>query len=142
MVYVPVLRSGWRHTHRSITAVYALHLRQCSLLIVFVRKPNKSIASGLPGLLVCHDLRRLARWESSLEESDEDEFVHFVTQIANEDGIFRAAIIATIDKSSTRGPVKAKHAIGVWDRRSVKLESLLGPVRTGELDKTISGVTT
>ena len=40
-----VLGCRGRYPHRSITAVYALHLRKGSLLIIFVREANESVAS-------------------------------------------------------------------------------------------------
>jgi hypothetical protein len=89
------------------------------LLIIFAGKSNKPVAARLPCLLVCHDFCRLARREASLEEGDKDKFINFMSQIADENGIFRATIIATIDESPTRSPVKAEYSVGVWDRSSV-----------------------
>lgn len=94
---LPVLRSGRRNTHRSITAVNTLHLHQGTLLILLVREANKSVTAGLAGLLVGHDLGALARGEAGLEQGNQDELVHFVAEVTNKDGELGASSIATVD---------------------------------------------
>lgn len=138
---IPVLGSSRRDPHGAVAAVDTLHLNQGSLLVALVAESDESIPTRLAGLLVGHDLRRLAGVEARLEESDEDELVDFVAQITDENGEFGAAVIAAVNKSTTRGPVKTENAVGVGNALAVELEGLLGSLRAAELDKAVSGVT-
>lgn len=74
----PVLGSGRGNSHGSVPTVDTLHFKQRALLILLVGEADKSVASRLSGLLIRHNLGRLAGRESSLEECDEDEFVDLV----------------------------------------------------------------
>lgn len=92
-------------------------------------------------MLVCHDFGRLAGWESSLEEGNENEFVDLVSKVTNKNGEFGAAIIAAVNQSATRSPVETEYSISVGNGCSVQLESLLSSFCSVELDKAITGVT-
>lgn len=90
---VPILGSGGRDPHRSVTAVHSLHLDEGALLVVLVGETNEAVAATLAGHGIGHDLSRLARRESSLEERDQDVFIDLRTKIADEDAELGAAIV-------------------------------------------------
>lgn len=117
-----------------------MHLDKSSLLVLFFREANETVASRLAGLLVRHDFRAFARGKAGLEESDQDKLIDFVTKIAHEDGILGAAVIATVDKAATRGPVQTEHSVGVGNRSAIQLKGLVGGLRVAELDKTVASI--
>lgn len=110
------------------------------MLVLFIAEADKAVSTRLASLLVGHDLGRLAGRESSLEEGDENEFINLVAKVTNKDRELGASVIATINKTTSRGPVKAKDAVSVRDGRSVELERLLSGVGRGELDEAVTRV--
>jgi hypothetical protein len=92
-VVATVLGSSSRDTHRSVTAVDTLHLNKSTLLIVLVREANETVAAALARHGVGHDLGRLARRESSLEERNQDILVDLGAKVANENAVLGATII-------------------------------------------------
>jgi hypothetical protein len=91
--YIPVLWSRSRHAHRAVAAVDSLHLHQSTLLVGLVGKANKAVATALARHGVRHDLGALAGGEASLEERHKDILIDLRAKIADEDGVFRTAIL-------------------------------------------------
>lgn len=138
---IPVLGGGRRDTHGSVAAVDTLHLDQSTLLVLLVREANEAVAARLTRLLVRHDLGALARREPGLEQSNQNKFVDFVAEVANEDGKLGTSGVTSINQATAGSPVEAKHAVGVGNRRSVESECLLSSVGVGKLDEAVAGVT-
>ena len=65
-------------------------------MVSFIAKTNETVATRLPSHSVRHDLGRLARRESGLEERDEDKFVNFWSQVADENAKFGAAVVTVL----------------------------------------------
>jgi hypothetical protein len=82
-----------------------LHLHQSTLLILFIAEADETITARLASLLIGHDLGRLARRESSLEEGHEDEFIDLMAEITDKDRELWAAVVAAIDESTAGCPV-------------------------------------
>jgi hypothetical protein len=91
----PALRSGGRDAHGAVATVDALHLRQGAVLILLIRESNKSVTTRHATDRIGHNLGRLARREPRLEKRDENVFVDLGAKITDEDGVLRAAIVAT-----------------------------------------------
>lgn len=88
----------WRcsgDAHRSIAAVYTLHLLKCALLVTFVRKADKAIAARHSTNWVCHDFRGFAGGKAVLEKGNQDVFVDFGAKVADEYGVLWSALIST-----------------------------------------------
>lgn len=137
---LPVLRGRGRDTHGTVAAVDTLHLDQGSLLILLVGEANETVAAGLAGLLVGHDLGRLARGETSLEQGDQDELINLMAEVADEDRVFGAAVIAAVNKTTTRSPVEAEDTVGVRNRGAVQLQGLLSSLGGRELNKAVARI--
>lgn len=95
---VPILGSGSRNPHRTVTAVDSLHLDERTLLVVFIGKAHEPVAAALARHGVGHDLGRLARGEASLEERDQDIFVDLGAKVADEDAVLGAAVVAIVGR--------------------------------------------
>src|SRR6187402_3444800 len=91
---LPSLRGGGGNAHGAVAAVHALHLHKSALLVRLLTEANEAVSARLTGHSVGHDLGRLARRETGLEERHEDELVDLGSEVANEDAILRAAIVA------------------------------------------------
>lgn len=74
-----VLRGSCGDAHRTVTTVNSLHLAERTLLVVFVRETDKSVAARHAADGISHDLSRLAGREAALEERDENIFVDLGT---------------------------------------------------------------
>lgn len=90
---LPVLGSGSGNAHGSVATVDTLHLDESALLVVLIGEADETVATALARHGVGHDLGRLARGEASLEEGDQNVFVHLGTKVANEDAVFGATVI-------------------------------------------------
>lgn len=90
----PALRGGGRNAHGTVAAVDTLHLGQGAVLILLVRESDKSVSARHSADGVGHNLGRLARRESRLEERDEDVFVDFRAEITDKDGVLGSAVVA------------------------------------------------
>lgn len=92
-VVATVLGGSGRDAHRSVAAVNTLHLDKSALLVVLVREANETVAAALARHGVGHDLCRLARGETTLEERDKNVLVDLRTKVANEDAVLGATIV-------------------------------------------------
>lgn len=92
-VVATVLGGSSRDSHGSVTAVDSLHLNEGALLVVLVGEANEAVAAALTAHSIGHDLGRLARGETSLEERNQDVLVDLGTKVANENAVLGAAII-------------------------------------------------
>lgn len=111
-VLVLVLGGGSANAHGSVAAVNALHLGEGTLLVCLVGEANEAIATRKAADRVRHYLGRLAAGEAVLEDADENVLVDLGAEIANEDGVLGATVIAAaVSKTTTRGPVKLKGAV-------------------------------
>lgn len=88
-----VLGGGGGDPHGAVAAVDALHLGESALLVALVGEADEAVATGHARDGVGHDLGGLARWESSLEERDEDVLIDLRAEIANEDGELGASLV-------------------------------------------------
>jgi hypothetical protein len=86
--------SSGRDAHGPVAAVNALHLSQGTMLILFVREPDKAVATRHSANRIRHNLGGLARREPGLKKRDKHVFVHFGSKIPDKDGIFGSTIIA------------------------------------------------
>lgn len=136
-----VLGGGSRDTHWAITAVDTLHLTQSALLVVLVGETDETISTRHTTDGVSHDLGGLARWETALEERNEDVFVDFRAEITHEDRVFRAALVtAAVGESTTGSPVELESASRVRHGGTVEGKSLAGGSSVREIDKTVTGI--
>lgn len=83
-------------SHGAVATVDTLHLGESTLLVALIREANETVSTGHAGDGVSHDLGRLARWESGLEERDQDIFVDLWAEVTNEDRELRSAVITTM----------------------------------------------
>lgn len=90
-----VLGSSSRDTHRTVAAVDTLHFGESALLVLRVGEANESVTARHAADWVRHDLGGLDGAVFALEEGDEDVFIDLWTEIANKDGVLRAAIVST-----------------------------------------------
>lgn len=88
-----VLGSGSGDSHGAVTAVDTLHLGESTLLVALIGEADEAVATRHAGDRISHDLGRLARWESGLEERDQDIFVDLWAKVTNENGEFRSTVI-------------------------------------------------
>jgi hypothetical protein len=137
----PVLGGSSRDAHGSVAAVNALHLNESALLVVLVGEADETVASALAAHSIGHDLGRLARGEASLEEGNQDVLVDLRAKVANEDAVLGAAVITSVDKTTTGGPVELEGARAVRHGLTVHAEGLGSRLRAGELDEAVSGIT-
>ncbi|KAI6750842.1 hypothetical protein HG530_014292 [Fusarium avenaceum] len=158
-VVAAVLGSSGRDAHRSVATVNALHLDESALLVVLVREANETVAAALARHSVGHDLCRLARGETALEERDQNVLVDLRTKVANEDAVLGATIvpkanvriisnlwrlmfsIPAVDKTTTGCPVELERASAVRNRASVHTKGLVGSFGSLELDEAVAGIT-
>ena len=91
---LPVLRGSSRDAHGSVSTVDTLHLDEGPLLVILVGEANKAVSAALARHGIRHDLSRLAGGETSLEERNQDIFVDFGAEVANEDAILGATIVS------------------------------------------------
>jgi hypothetical protein len=134
------LGSGGRNAHGTVAAKDTLHLHEGTLLILLVGETNEAVATRLSGHGVGHNLSRLARREATLEERHQNELVNLGAEIANEDGILRATVITTIDKTTATGPVELENPVRVGDRLAVEAQSTGSSLGSGELDEAVAGI--
>lgn len=164
---LPVLGGSGRDSHRSVTAVNALHFDQGTLLIILIGEADEAVTSALARHGIRHDLGRLARGEASLEKRDQDVFINLRAEIANEDAILGATVIAvwgtlyqhevtrlepakgcrimknnspSVDKAAARSPVKLELTRAVRDRGPIKPKCLSSRIRGSKLDKAVAGI--
>jgi len=140
VVVVAVLRGGGRDAHRSVATVDTLHLHKSPLLVILIREANEAVAAALSSHGIGHDLGRLAGREAGLEEGHEDILVHLRSEIADEDGILRASILAPINKTSAGSPVELELASAIGNSSSIQPKSLVSGLGSRELDKAIASV--
>jgi hypothetical protein len=140
-VVTAVLGSSGRNAHRSVTTVNALHLNESALLVVLVREANETVAAALARHGVGHDLCRLARGETALEERDQDVLVDLRTKVADEDAVLGATIVPAVNKTTTGCPVELERASAVRNRASVHTKGLVGSLGSLELDEAVAGIT-
>lgn len=133
-------RSG-RNSHRTVAAIDTLHFGQGALLVALIGKSNEAVAARHARKRVGHDLGRLARRETALEERHKDVFVDLGAKIADKDGVLRSTVISAIGKAATRCPVEFERTAGVGHRLSAQLKSLGRSLGRGEIDKAIASVT-
>ena len=95
---LPLLGSSSADTHGTIAAVHALHLMQSSLLITLIGKAHKSVTARLSSGSIRHDLGGLAALVLVLKQLYEDKLVDLRTQIANEDAVLGATVVAAAAK--------------------------------------------
>jgi len=139
---VLVLGSGSRNAHGAVAAVDTLHLSQGALLVSLVRKSDETVAARKATDGVGHDLGRLARGETTLENADENVFVDLRAEVADEDGELGSAVVtAAIGKTAARCPVELERAVGVGNQGAVQGKSLLGCVRALKVDEAVSSIT-
>jgi hypothetical protein len=140
-VVATVLGGSSRDSHGSVTAVDSLHLNESALLVVLVREANETVAAALTAHGIGHDLGRLARGETSLEERNQDVLVDFGAKVTHENAVLGAAIIPSVDKTTTGSPVELERASAVGDCGAVHAKGLGSRLRALELDETVAGVT-
>ena len=87
-----------------------MHLVKSTLLVAFVGESHKAIAARHARKRIGHDLSRLAGGEAALEERDQNVLVDFRAEVANEDRVFRATVVASIGKATTRSPIELEGA--------------------------------
>ena len=80
-------------SHGAVTAVNTLHLGESALLVSLIGEADEAVATRHAGDRISHDLGRLARWESGLEERDQNIFVDLWAKVTNEDRELRATVI-------------------------------------------------
>lgn len=124
---VLVVRTGLgscsRNAHGTVATENALHLHEGALLILLVGEANEAVATRLSGHSVGHNLSRLARREATLEKRHENELVNLGAEVANEDGILRATVITTINKTAATSPVKLEDPVGVGNGLAVQAQA-------------------
>jgi len=76
-----------------------------------------------------------------LEQRDQDILVDLGTEIADEDGILGATIVASIGKATARSPIQLERTARVGHRLAAELEGLGSGIRGGEINEAIAGVT-
>lgn len=135
-----VLGSCSGDAHGPIAAVNALHLGESTLLIALVGEANETVAAGHARKRIGHDLCRLARRETALEEGDQDVFVNFGAQIADEDGVLGTTVVASISKATASRPVELERTGRVRHGLTTELKSLGSGLGGREVDKTITSV--
>jgi hypothetical protein len=134
---------------------------------LLIRETNESIATRHAGDGVGHDLSRLAWWETSLEEGNQDIFVDLWAKIANEDRVLWAAVITkktvslcykdaiayrrvveykpgfwpSVGESTAGSPVELERAGGVGNHRAVEGKCLRCGSWGGEIDETVTSIT-
>lgn len=140
-VVTTVLGGSSRDTHGSVAAVDTLHLNKSTLLVVLVGEANETIATALARHGVGHDLGRLARRESSLEERNQDVLVDLGAKVANENAVLGATIIPSVNETTTRSPVKLEGALAVRNWLSVHAEGVGSGFRGLEFNKAIPSIT-
>ena len=159
IMHEPVLRCSSGEAHGTVATVDTLHLNKGALLVVLVREADETITTALARHGIRHDLSRLARRESGLEERNQDIFVDLRAKVTNENAVFRSTIITaqilsallcsavekyqslpTIHKATTRSPVELELTGRVGDGRSVQGQSLVGSFRGGELHEAVASV--
>ena len=88
-----VLGSSGRDPHGAVSTVDTLHFGESALLIALIGKADEAVSTRHAGNRIGHDLGRLARRESSLEERDKDVFVDLWAEIADEDRELGSSLI-------------------------------------------------
>jgi hypothetical protein len=135
-----VLGRGSGDSHGTVAAVDTLHLDESALLIVLVRETDETVAAALAGHGIRHDLSRLAGGEAGLEERNQDVFVDLGTKVADKDAVLGTTVVAAVDETTARGPVKLELASAVGNRGTVQGQGLGGGIGRGEFDEAVSGV--
>lgn len=93
---VLVFGSCGRDPHRTVAAVDTLHFLERTLLVSFISEADEAVTTRETSDWVGHDLGGLARWESVLEDVDENIFIDLWAKVANKDAVFWAAVIPRI----------------------------------------------
>jgi hypothetical protein len=140
VINIPVLGRGSGDSHGTVAAVDTLHLDESALLIVLVRETDETVAAALAGHGIRHDLSRLAGGEAGLEERNQDVFVDLGTKVADKDAVLGTTVVAAVDETTARGPVKLELASAVGNRGTVQGQGLGGGIGRGEFDEAVSGV--
>ena len=137
-----VLGSCGADAHRAVAAVDSLHFSESALLLGLVGEPDEPIATRESADGVGHDLGRFAGVELGLEERKQDVFVHLRSQVADEDGVFRSAVITrAVGETTTRGPVQLELTVGVGNDLSVELECSRRRFGVFEINEAVTGIT-
>lgn len=89
-----VLGSRGANAHRAVAAVDALHLGQGLLLVLLVGKANEAVAARHSADGIRHDLGRLGGRVLVLEQLDKDELGDLGAQVADEDAVLGATLVA------------------------------------------------
>jgi len=139
-VVTAVLGSSGGNTHGTVAAVDTLHLDQSTLLVILIGKANEPVATALTGHGIGHDLSRLAGREACLEERNQNVFIDLRAKIADENAVFRTTVVASINQTTARCPVKLELAGAVGNRVAVKTQGLGGSVRRGKLDEAVASI--
>jgi hypothetical protein len=92
-ITLPSLRGRSGDAHGSVPAVHTLHLDEGALLIRLVREANEAVASRLARHRIRHDLGRLARRKSALEQRDKNKLVDLRSKVTHENTEFRATVV-------------------------------------------------
>lgn len=140
-VVATILGRSSRDTHGSVAAVDTLHLNKSTLLVVLVGEANETITTALAGHGVGHDLGRLARRESSLEERNQDVLVDLGAKVANENAVLGTTIVPSVNETTTRSPVELEGALAVRNLLSVHAEGTGCGLRGLEFNKAVASVT-
>jgi len=135
-----VLGGSGGNTHGAVAAVDTLHLDKSTLLVILVGKANEPVATALTGHGIGHDLSRLAGREACLEERNQNVFIDLGTEIADEDAVLRTTVVASVNQTTARRPVKLELAGAVGNRVAIKTQGLGGCIGGGELDEAVASV--
>lgn len=151
------LRSSSGNAHRPVATVDTLHFGQGTVLVLLVGEADEAISARHAADRIGHDLGRLARRESGLEERDQDIFIDLWSKITDEDGVLRSAVVTiksqshdhsrditeykpSVSKSTTRGPVELERTGAVRDLSAVQRKSLRSSSRGLELDEAVASI--
>lgn len=151
------LRSSSGNAHGPVATVDTLHFGQGTVLVLLVGEADEAISARHAADGVGHDLGRLARRESRLEERNQDIFIDLWSKVTDEDGVLRSAVVTiksqshdhsreiteykpSISESTTRGPVKFERTGAVRDLGAVQRKSLRSSSRGLELDEAVASI--
>ena len=130
-----------RDTHWSVTAINTLHFAQSTLLILLVGEADEAVATGHAGKRVGHDFCGLARWESALEQRNQNVLVDFRAEITNEDAEFRATVITAAISETTAGcPVELEWSVGVWHWCATESKCFCSSLRRRKIDEAVTSI--
>jgi hypothetical protein len=156
-----VLRGSGRDTHGAVAAVDTLHFGKGALLVVLVGETDETVTTGHAADGVGHDLGRLARGETALEQRDEDVLVDLGTEVTNEDGVLGTTVITAkyglvpgeskntnlkgsslpaVSEATAGSPVELEDPVGVRHGSAVQGEGLGSGGRGSEVDEAVASI--